>query len=273
MAARGDPLLVVHELSVEYPARGGGLWRPRMVRAVDRVSFTLERGEALGLVGESGSGKTTVGRAVLRLVRAASGRVWFDGRSVLDVPRRALRSLRREMQIIFQDPGGSLSPRLRIGEIVGEPLLVHRAARGADLRRRVAALLERVGLPADAARRRPREFSGGQRQRIAIARALALQPKLIVCDEPTSALDVSIQAQILNLLSDLQRDLRLSYLFISHDLAVVAHLCRRIAVMKQGRIIEAGDCESIIERPQHPYTQALLAAVPQVPPAAEAAAG
>jgi ABC-type microcin C transport system duplicated ATPase subunit YejF len=230
------------------------------VRAVKDVGFTIGRGEALGLVGESGSGKSTVGRAVLGLVRAQAGRVLFDGQSVLDQPRARLRALRRRMQMIFQDPGGSLNPRMRAGELVGEPLLVHRLARGEDLRRSASAMLERCGLPADSVRRYPHEFSGGQRQRIAIARALVLRPALVICDEPTSSLDVSIQSQILNLLRDLQRDFGLSYLFISHDLAVVSHLCDRIAVMKEGRIVECGDRDGIVGRPRHPYTQALLAA-------------
>jgi ABC-type glutathione transport system ATPase component len=231
------------------------------IRAVDGVDFELRAGETLGLVGESGCGKTTVGRSVLRLVEPREGAVTFDGRDVRAAGMRALRRMRRDMQMIFQDPIGSLNPRLRVRTIVGEPLLVHGIARGAELRERVADLLERCGLWRDAAERFPHEFSGGQRQRIAIARALALRPRLVVCDEPTSALDVSVQSQILNLLRDLQEEFELAYLFISHDMAVVAHLCDRIAVMRGGRIVEAGDRDDIIERPQHEYTQKLLGAV------------
>jgi ABC-type glutathione transport system ATPase component len=261
---RREALLSVHDLRVEYRRRGG-LFRKHAARpAVDGVSFDLHPGESLGLVGESGCGKTTVGRAVLRLIPAAGGRVLFNGTSVLDAPRHRLRPLRRQMQIIFQDPGGSLNPRLRVGEIVGEPLLVHRLARGRELKMRVGSLLERCGLWASAADRYPHEFSGGQRQRIAIARALAPQPKLIVCDEPTSALDVSIQSQILNLLKDLQESLGLAYLFISHDIAVVHHLCGRIAVMRAGVIVEHGDRDTVIQHPQHEYTKALLDAVPRI---------
>jgi ABC-type microcin C transport system duplicated ATPase subunit YejF len=263
------PLLDVQNLRVHFPLRAGVLRPGRgQVKAVEAVSFALEPGQTLGLVGESGCGKTTVGRAVLRLVAATAGRVMFDGTSLFDLGRRELRIMRRSMQIIFQDPGGSLNPRMQVGSIVGEPLEVHGLARGRQLRTRVQELLDRCGLvpAAGAASRYPHEFSGGQRQRIAIARALALRPRLIVCDEPTSALDVSIQSQILNLLKDLQDEFGLSYLFISHDIAVVHHMCDRIAVMLDGRIIEQGDCDSIIKRPQHRYTQALLAAAPQMQP-------
>jgi len=261
---RTEPLLRVRDLRVVYRGRGGLLKKASPRAAVDGVSFDLHRGEALGLVGESGCGKTTVGRAILRLIPANRGSVEFNGTSVLDAPRHRLRPLRRQMQIIFQDPGGSLNPRMRVGEIVGEPLLVHRLASGRELKSRVASLLERCGLWAAAADRYPHEFSGGQRQRIAIARALAPQPKLIVCDEPTSALDVSIQSQILNLLKDLQESLGLAYLFISHDIAVVHHLCSRIAVMRAGIIVEHGDRDAVIHRPQHEYTQTLLNAVPRL---------
>jgi peptide/nickel transport system ATP-binding protein len=243
--------------------RSGPLQRlSGVVKAVDGVSFDIGRAETLGLVGESGSGKTTVGRAVLRLIEPTSGSVRFDGQDVLAAGGAPLRALRRQMQIIFQDPAGSLNPRMRIAEIVGEPLIVHGMAGGKDLRRRVEELLVRCGMPAPAADRYPHEFSGGQRQRIGIARALALSPKFIVCDEPTSALDVSIQAQIINLLMDLQRDLGLSYLFISHDMNVIQHVCRRIAVMYQGQIVEAGERDQVLQDPQHPYTKKLLSAVP-----------
>jgi ABC-type oligopeptide transport system ATPase subunit len=260
-------LLEVCGLRTHFPIRGGA-WR-RVVdhhRAVDGVSFHVDRGETLGLVGESGCGKTTIGRTILRLVPATSGDVRFEGRSIFEQTRADERAFRRSAQIIFQDPAGSLNPRLRIGTIVGEPLKVHGIARGADLRKRVGELLERCGLWAAAADRYPHEFSGGQRQRIAIARALALRPKLIVCDEPTSALDVSVQAQILNLLADLQRDDGMAYLFISHDMGVINHICHRVAVMHDGHIVEQGDREQVIHRPEHPYTRSLLAAVPTLDP-------
>jgi ABC-type oligopeptide transport system ATPase subunit len=236
------------------------------VRAVDGVSFHISGGETLGLVGESGCGKTTVGRTILGLIPAAGGDVLYEGRSVFGRSRRRMQRLRRQMQIIFQDPAGSLNPRLRVGAIVGEPLLVHGLARGAELRDRVGILLERCGLWRGAADRYPHEFSGGQRQRIAIARAIALRPRLIVCDEPTSALDVSIQSQILNLLQDLQEEFGLAYLFISHDMAVIHHICDRIAVMYEGQIVELGQRDAIIRNPQHPYTQRLLSAVPEIDP-------
>jgi ABC-type oligopeptide transport system ATPase subunit len=238
------------------------------IRAVDGVSFDVGRGETLGLVGESGCGKTTVGRAILRLIQPRSGTVRFDGVDVLSARGQDLRALRRQMQIIFQDPAGSLNPRMRIADIVGEPLAVHGLVEGrGQLRQKAEELLERCGMPRAAADRYPHEFSGGQRQRIGIARALALNPKFIVCDEPTSALDVSIQAQIINLLMDLQRDLGLSYLFISHDMNVIQHVCRRIAVMYKGRIVEMGDRDQILHAPRHEYTKALLSAVPVPDPA------
>ncbi len=262
-----ESLLAVRDLKTHFPVKRGLLQRTvDHVRAVDGVSFELAPGETLGLVGESGCGKTTVGRTILRLLPATSGDVIFDGRPVFEQNATEMRALRREMQIIFQDPGGSLNPRMRVGRLVGEPLLVHGLAEGEELRTRVEELLERCGLWKQAADRYPHEFSGGQRQRIGIARALALQPRMIVCDEPTSALDVSIQSQILNLLDDLQDEFGLSYLFISHDMAVVHHVCDRIAVMLDGKIVEEGDRTSIIEDPQHEYTRALLSAVPEVDP-------
>ncbi len=265
----GEPLLRVRDLTCYFPQRGGLLQTVTdHVKAVDGVSFDLDRGETLGLVGESGSGKTTVGRTILRLITPAhgiriGGTVTFDGQDVLAARGAADRKLRRDMQIIFQDPAGSLNPRMRVWEIVAEPLLVHGLAKGKDqLLTQARELLERCGMPRAAAERYPHEFSGGQRQRIGIARALALHPRFIVCDEPTSALDVSIQAQIINLLTDLQRDMGLSYLFISHDMAVVQHVCKRIAVMRHGQIVEAGDRDQILTDPQHPYTRQLLSAVP-----------
>lgn len=258
MTAQPDatPLLRVQRLCVTFQSRG------LTVRAVDDVSLELHAGRTLGLVGESGCGKTTLGRAILRLVPVASGDVFVDGRSMMTMHRRELRMMRRSMQMIFQDPAGSLNPRMMVGEIVGEPLLVHGVARGVELRRRVEALLEKCGMPHGAADRRPHEFSGGQRQRIGIARALALNPRLIVCDEPTSALDVSVQSQILNLLRDLQEEFGMAYLFISHDMAVVAHMCDCIAVMQEGRIVESGDRDQVLFEPRHAYTQRLLDAVP-----------
>ena len=261
------PLLEVIDLATHFPIRRGVLQRTvGWVKAVDGVSFHLRKGETLGLVGESGCGKTTVGRTVLRLQPATSGKVLFDGKNVFDEGAASMRTLRRQMQIIFQDPSGSLNPRMRVGRIVGEPLEVHGIAQGDELRARVESLLERCGLWKAAADRYPHEFSGGQRQRIGIARALALQPRLIVCDEPTSALDVSIQSQILNLLSDLQDECGLAYLFISHDMAVIHHVCDRIAVMWNGRIVEEGTRDEVIERPKHEYTKALLSAVPEADP-------
>jgi oligopeptide transport system ATP-binding protein len=262
-----SPLLEVTDLKTHFPVRQGMLQRVvDHVRAVDGVSFSINPGETLGLVGESGCGKTTVGRTLLRLIPPTGGSVRYAGEEVFAMNAKEMRDIRRKMQIIFQDPAGSLNPRMRVGRIVGEPLEVHGIAKGDELRHRVEQLLERCGLWKQAADRYPHEFSGGQRQRIGIARALALEPKLIVCDEPTSALDVSIQSQILNLLADLQEEFGLSYLFISHDMAVIHHVCNRIAVMFNGQIVEEGDRTAIIENPQHPYTQALLSAVPEVDP-------
>jgi ABC-type oligopeptide transport system ATPase subunit len=261
-------LLEVKNLKTWFPIRRGLLQRTvGHVKAVDDVSFHVRRGETLGLVGESGCGKTTVGRTILRLIPNSGGEVRFDGKDVLGAGPLELRKLRREMQIIFQDPGGSLNPRMRVGRIIGEPLEVHGITKGEDeTRTRVEELLVKCGLWKQAADRYPHEFSGGQRQRIGIARALSLNPRLIVCDEPTSALDVSIQSQILNLLGDLQQEMGLSYLFISHDMAVIHHICDRIAVMYNGRIVEEGTRDEIINAPKHEYTQALLSAVPEADP-------
>lgn len=257
-------LLSVRGLNTHFPVKTGLLQRTTgWVRAVDGIDFDIAKGETLGLVGESGCGKTTVGRTILRLIPATSGQVKFEGRDIYEASGASLKELRRHMQIVFQDPAGSLNPRMRVLNIIGEPLLVHGLVKDpADLRERVETLLVRCGMPKAAADRYPHEFSGGQRQRICIARALSLEPAFIVCDEPTSALDVSIQAQILNLLKDLQRDLKLSYLFISHDMAVIQHMCDRIAVMYKGRIVEAGPKSKVINHPEHPYTQSLLSAVP-----------
>ncbi len=261
-------LLEVKGLKTWFPIRRGILQRTvGHVKAVDDVSFFVRRGETLGLVGESGCGKTTVGRTLLRLIPNSGGDVRFDGKDVFGANAVDMRRLRREMQIIFQDPGGSLNPRMRVGSIIGEPLEVHGLTQSADeTRAKVEELLVKCGLWKQAADRYPHEFSGGQRQRIGIARALSLNPRLIVCDEPTSALDVSIQSQILNLLGDLQDEMGLSYLFISHDMAVIHHICDRIAVMYNGKIVEEGSRDEIINRPKHEYTQALLSAVPEADP-------
>ncbi len=259
-------LLEVRDLRVWFPVFGGLLRRKvDDVKAVDGVSFSVESGQTVGLVGESGSGKTTVGRALLKLLKATAGEVVFNGRSILPMAEREFRPLRREMQMIFQDPYGSLNPRMTCGEIIGEPLQIHfPTLSGAERRESVAGLLTQVGLRAEMASRYPHEFSGGQRQRIGIARALAIKPRFIVCDEPVSALDVSVQGQIVNLLSDLQEELGLSYLFIAHDLAVVEHISDYVLVMNRGKIVEAASAEAIYENPQHEYTKTLLAAVPQL---------
>jgi ABC-type oligopeptide transport system ATPase subunit len=263
-----QPLLSVKDLYTHFPIRAGIFQRTvGYVKAIDGVSFDITRGETLGLVGESGCGKTTVGRSILQLIPPTSGTVTFDGIDVLSARGQTLKSIRRDMQIIFQDPAGSLNPRMRIAGIVGEPLIVHGLIQSRDeLRHKVEELLVRCGMPKAAADRYPHEFSGGQRQRIGIARALALNPRFIVCDEPTSALDVSIQAQIINLLHDLQTEFGLSYLFISHDMAVIQHVCKRIAVMYRGKIVEEGPREAILGNPQHKYTQSLLSAVPEPDP-------
>ena len=262
------PVLEVRDLKKHFPIRKGLLRRAAgHVFAVDGVSFTIAEGETLGLVGESGCGKSTVGRTVLRLIDPTSGSIHVGGQDISRLPRKALRPWRRQMQIIFQDPFSSLNPRMTAGEIVGEPLLVHGAHATAARRDAVAALFERVGLRRAQMDSYPHQFSGGQRQRIGIARALALNPRLIIGDEPVSALDVSIQAQVINLLMDLQRERRLSYLFISHNLAVVEHISHRIAVMYLGRIVEHTDKNTLFTNPQHPYTEALLSAVPVPDPA------
>jgi oligopeptide/dipeptide ABC transporter ATP-binding protein len=265
-------VLEVEDLKTYFPVRKGLLRRAvGHVHAVDGVSFAIGAGETLGLVGESGCGKTTVGRTVLRLIEPTAGVIRLGGRDITRLRRAELRPLRREMQIIFQDPFSSLNPRMRAGDIVGEPFKVHATVPPRERRERVAALFARVGLSEAQMGNYPHQFSGGQRQRIGVARALALNPKLIVADEPVSALDVSIQAQVINLLTDLQRELGLSYLFISHNLAVVEHISHRIAVMYLGRIVEHTDRETLFRKPLHPYTEALLAAVPVPDPAARRA--
>jgi ABC-type oligopeptide transport system ATPase subunit len=255
-------VLEVDGLVKHFPVGGMFGGRRGNVHAVDGVSFTLGRGEILGLVGESGSGKSTTGYAILQLTRPTSGSIRFENRELVGLSAGELRPIRRRMQIIFQDPYSSLDARMTVGDIVAEPLRVHRVGDRAELRRRVHELLDNVGIEPAHAGRYPHEFSGGQRQRIGIARALALSPKLLICDEPVSALDVSVQAQILNLLNDLQEALGLTYLFIAHDLAVVRLMSDRIAVMRAGRIVETGDAEAVYTAPSHPYTKALLAAVP-----------
>src|SRR4051794_12369432 len=261
------PLLEVTDLVKHYPVRSGILRRRAgTVHAVDGVSFSLGSGETLGLVGESGCGKSTVARSVLRLVEPTSGRIRLNGRDITHLGKSELRTHRRSMQIVFQDPFASLNPRMTAGDIVGEPLSVHGLAAGSKKRERVAELFDQVGLRPDQMQNYPHQFSGGQRQRICIARALSLEPSLIVCDEPVSALDVSIQAQVINLLIDLQRKHGFSYLFIAHDLAVVAHISHRVAVMYLGRIVEIAEKAELFANPRHPYTQALLASVPVANP-------
>ncbi|HEY0318961.1 MAG TPA: ATP-binding cassette domain-containing protein [Solirubrobacterales bacterium] len=259
-----EVLLEVTDLVKHFPIKRGILIDRVVdqVRAVDGISFSIERGKTLGLVGESGSGKSTACRTVLQLIKPTSGSVRFEGREIAGLSRRPMRPLRREMQMIFQDPYASLNPRKRIGQIVGDPLKRQGIASGSTMRQRVTELLERVGLSAEHYNRFPHEFSGGQRQRIGIARALALQPKLVIADEPVSALDVSIQAQIINLLDDLQDEFGLTYLFVAHDIGVVRHISDQIAVMHNGKIVEQGTADQVCEHPSHPYTKKLLEAVP-----------
>jgi len=267
MENKNNHLVKVEDLKNHFPIRKGLFSRPvAWVKAVDGVSFNIAPGETLGLVGESGCGKTTVGRTILRLITATSGEVYFEGNNLFEQSSRRLRQMRRHMQLIFQDPYGSLNPRMTVGNIVGESLTVHNLARGRERRQRVAELLEKVGLSPSHISRYPHEFSGGQRQRIGIARALALNPKFIVCDEPVSALDVSIQSQIINLLQDLQNELGLTYLFIAHDLAVVEHISDYVAVMYLGKIVEYARADELYANPKHPYTMALLSAIPQADP-------
>jgi oligopeptide transport system ATP-binding protein len=259
-----EPLLKVQDLKKHFAIRAGVLQRVTdKVHAVDGVSFDLMAGETLGLVGESGCGKSTTGRCILRLIEPTAGEVWFEGRSVTQASRDDLRALARDMQIIFQDPFASLNPRMTVGAIIGEGLVIHQLAKSArEIEQRVVQLLQTVGLSPDHMRRYPHEFSGGQRQRIGIARALAVSPKLVVCDEAVSALDVSIQAQVINLLEDLQSKFSLTYIFIAHDLSVVEHISDRVAVMYLGRIVELASSKDLYTRPLHPYTEALLSAVP-----------
>ena len=260
------PLVEVSHLVKQF-TRGGGLLRHSAhVTAVDDVSFSIDAGETFGLVGESGSGKTTTGRCMLRLVEPTSGEVRFNGENILTFPRARMRAARRDMQIVFQDPYSSLNPRMRVRETVEEPLIIHRIGTRQERRRRVEELFGLVGLDPAHLERYPHQFSGGQRQRIGLARALALNPSFIILDEPVSALDVSVQAQVVNLLMDLQQRLKLTYLFIAHDLRLVEHICSRVAVMYLGRIVEIGSVAAIFSSPQHPYTRALLSAVPVTDP-------
>ncbi len=264
VASGGDNILEVRNLVKHFPITKGFIVQRQVgaVKAVDGVTFSIRRGETLGLVGESGCGKTTTGRVILRLMEPTSGEALFEGRNIFKLSKEDLRKMRRDMQIIFQDPYSSLNPRMTVGDIIGEPLEIHNLARGKEKLRRVQELLEVVGLSPYHVNRYPHEFSGGQRQRIGIARALAVNPKLIICDEPVSALDVSIQAQVLNLLQELQKEFGLTYLFIAHDLSVVKHISDRIAVMYLGKIAEIAEADEMFENPQHPYTEALLSAVP-----------
>jgi len=270
-APRGDALLELEDVEVYFPLRSGIVLDRHVgdIRAVDGVTLSIGRGETLGLVGESGCGKSTLGRAVLRLYEPTGGRIVFDGRDVTHLKERELRAMRRRIQMVFQDPYASLNPRHSIGRIVGEPLRVHDVGTRSEIATRVRELLGLVGLPPDASARFPHEFSGGQRQRIGLARALALNPELLICDEPVSALDVSIQAQIINLMEELQAELGLTYLFIAHDLAVVRHISTRIAVMYLGKIVEIAPADDLYDNPLHPYTIALLSAIPIPDPVVE----
>ena len=268
-----EPLLSVEDLKVEFPISSGLLNSGvgGVVKAVDGISFSLAPGETLGVVGESGCGKTTTGLAVLRMLKITSGKIIFDGEDISRLTRRQMRPVRKKMQMVYQDPFGALDPRMRVREIIGEPLIAHaEAGNRTDYRARVDELLELVGLDMKMGERYPHEFSGGQRQRIGIARALALNPKLIICDEPVSALDVSIQAQIINLLEELQKKLGLTYMFIAHDLSVVQHISDRVMVMYLGKVVEVASHADLYNNPKHPYTQALLSAVPTPSPDAEA---
>ena len=260
------PLLDVRGLVKEFAARATLFGRRPPVRAVDDVSFTIDAGETFGLVGESGSGKTTTGRCVLRLVEPTAGEITFKGTDVRGLNAAELGRARRDFQIVFQDPYSSLNPRMRVGQIVEEPLVIHRLGNARDRAEKVRALFELVGLDPSAAAKYPHEFSGGQRQRIGLARALALEPSLVVADEPVSALDVSVQAQVVNLLLDLQERLGLTYLFIAHDLRLVRQVCSRVAVMYRGRIVELAPAQQVFDAPAHPYTRALLSAIPQLEP-------
>jgi oligopeptide/dipeptide ABC transporter ATP-binding protein len=256
-----EPLLRVQDVRKEFPTHGR-----EVVRAVDGVSLEVRKGETLGLVGETGCGKSTLARCIAHLYDVTSGSVWFDGNELTGLSRRAMRPLRREVQMIFQDPYGSLNPRRRVGSIIGDPFAIHGISKGAERKKKVQELMELVGLNPEHYNRFPSEFSGGQRQRIGVARALALRPKLVICDEPVSALDVSIQAQIINLLADLQKDFDLTYVFISHDLSVVRHVSDRIAVMYLGKLIEVSPTDELFEETRHPYTRALLSALPVADP-------
>ncbi len=267
-SASGETLLSIQGLTKEFPIKGGWFGKTTgAVRAVTDVSFEIKRGETLGLVGESGCGKSTLGRCILRLIEPTAGKVLYRGQDVLKLSTADMRALRRKMQIIFQDPFASLNPRMTVEDTLGEPMVIHRLAKGrVERMAKIAKLLDLVGLRKESVSKYPHEFSGGQRQRICIARALAVEPEFIVCDEPVSALDVSIQAQIVNLLQDLQKELKLTYLFIAHDLKVVEHISDRVAVMYLGRIVESADADALYQHPKHPYTRALLSAIPQLDP-------